>query len=238
MNSRPSLLRTLLLVVALWSGIGVFAQPGKTKVVLYKDRLAAAFDTVDCVKNVVKFNPLAFFRGEIPVYFERALSPRLSLEVGVGVTLRNYLVMAYAGDDADEFGAGTEIIPRPSFQAGFRYYLVDDIEPNGSYVQTSFAHLNYTKDIRLKGPTGAFTDDKLRDDRTYNDVRVLFGYQQLSPNSNWLFDVYGGVGYRDRLNVKVQERIDFTTDQFTYSVEESKDQTVAIFLGVKFGIGF
>lgn len=59
MNSRPSLLRTLLLVVALWSGIGVFAQPGKTKVVLYKDRLAAAFDTVDCVKNVVKFNPLA-----------------------------------------------------------------------------------------------------------------------------------------------------------------------------------
>jgi hypothetical protein len=36
----------------------------------------------------------------------------------------------------------------------------------------------------------------------------------------------------------VQERIDFTTDQFTYSVEESKDQTVAIFLGVKFGIGF
>ncbi|MBK6369188.1 MAG: hypothetical protein IPF64_05010 [Flavobacteriales bacterium] len=231
-------LRTLLLVVALWSGIGVFAQPGKTKVVLYKDRLAAAFDTVDCVKNVVKFNPLAFFRGEIPVYFERALSPRLSLEVGVGVTLRNYLVMAYAGDDADEFGAGTEIIPRPSFQAGFRYYLVDDIEPNGSYVQTSFAHLNYTKDIRLKGPTGAFTDDKLRDDRTYNDVRVLFGYQQLSSNSNWLFDVYGGVGYRDRLNVKVQERIDFTTDQFTYSVEESKDQTVAIFLGVKFGIGF
>lgn len=104
--------------------------------------------------------------------------------------------------------------------------------------QTSFAHLNYTKDIRLKGPTGAFTDDKLRDDRTYNDVRVLFGYQQLSSNSNWLFDVYGGVGYRDRLNVKVQERIDFTTDQFTYSVEESKDQTVAIFLGVKFGIGF
>ncbi|MBK6371536.1 MAG: hypothetical protein IPF64_17455 [Flavobacteriales bacterium] len=87
MNSRPSLLRTLLLVVALWSGIGVFAQPGKTKVVLYKDRLAAAFDTVDCVKNVVKFNPLAFFRGEVPVYFERALSARLSLEVGVGVTL-------------------------------------------------------------------------------------------------------------------------------------------------------
>jgi hypothetical protein len=48
----------------------------KTKVVLYKDRLAAAFDTVDCVKNVVKINPLVFFRGEIPIYYERAITPQ------------------------------------------------------------------------------------------------------------------------------------------------------------------
>ena len=37
------------------------AQP-KTKVVLYKDRLAAAFDTVNCVKNVIKLNAFSFFR--------------------------------------------------------------------------------------------------------------------------------------------------------------------------------
>lgn len=224
---------SLLLLVA-------YAQQGKTKVVLYKDRIAAAFDTVDCVKNVIKANPLLFFRGEIPLYYERAITHRLSLEAGVGVTLRNYLALSFTGDDADDFGAGTEIIPRLSFNAGFRYYFVDDLEPQGAYAQISFAHLNYTKDIRMKGPTGELTDQTLRDDRTYNDVRLLFGYQMLGSSSNWLFDVYGGPAFRDRFNVKVEERLDLTGDrpQWAYNVTETKDQTVAFFLGVKVGYGF
>lgn len=231
-------MRPLLFMVLLLTAFSAAAQPGKAKVVLYKDRLAAQFDTVNCVKNVVKINPLLFFRGEIPIYFERAINPRVSIEAGIGVTLRNYLALSFTGDDADDFGAGTEIIPRPSFNVGLRYYLVDDLEPNGSYLQVTFAHLNYTKDIRTKGPTGEFTDVVLRDDRTYNDVRFLLGYQMLSSNSNWMFDIYGGPAYRDRFNVKVQERVDFTTDQFTYAIEESKDQTIAFFLGVKVGLGF
>lgn len=238
MIRRTSSLRHALGLVLLLSCVQGFAQPGKTKVVLYKDRLAAAFDTVDCVKNVVKINPLLFFRGEIPIYFERAINPKVSIEAGIGVTLRNYLALSFTGDDADDFGAGTEIVPRLSFQAGFRYYFTDDLEPQGSYAQLSFAHLNYTKDIRTKGPTGEFTDVILRDDRTYNDVRLLFGYQMLSGNSNWMFDVYGGPAFRDRFNVKVQERVDLTNKEFTYTVEETKDQTVAFFLGVKIGMGF
>lgn len=229
----------LLLGSFLFHG-SLSAQPGKTKVVLYKDRIAAAFDTVDCVKNVVKINPLLFFRGEIPVYYERAINPKLSIEAGIGVTLRNYLALSFTGDDADDFGAGTDIIPRLSFNAGFRYYFMDDLEPQGAYAQISFAHLNYTKDIRMKGQSGEFTDNKLRDDRTYNDVRLLFGYQMLSSNSNWMFDVYGGPAFRDRFNVKVKERLDLSGERpvWAYSVEESKDQTVAFFLGVKVGMGF
>lgn len=220
--------------------LGAVAQPGKTKVVLYKDRVAAAFDTVDCVKNLVKINPLLFFRGEIPIYYERAISHNLSLEAGLGVTLRNYLALSFTGDDADDFGAGTEIIPRLSFNVGFRYYFTDDLEPQGAYGQVSFAHLNYTKDIRTKDSTGVVSDNKLRDDRTYNDVRFLFGYQMLSSNSNWMFDVYGGPAFRDRFIVKVQERLDLSGDrpQWAYTVEESKDRTVAFFLGVKVGLGF
>jgi hypothetical protein len=218
----------------------VQAQKERTGVILYKDRVAAAFDTVPCVKNVLKANPLLFFRGEIPIYYERAITHRLSLEAGIGVTLRNYLALSFTGDDADDFGAGTEIIPRLSFNAGFRYYFADDIEPQGAYGQISFAHLNYTKDIRTKGPTGEFSDVTLRDDRTYNDVRLLFGYQMLSINSNWLFDVYCGPAFRDRFNVKVEEHLDLSGEQpkWAYNVKESKDQTVAFFLGVKVGLGF
>ena len=76
------------------------AQTGgkTTKVLLYKDRLAAQWDTVNCVKNVLKINPLLFLRGEIPLYYERALSHRLSAEIAVGVTFRNYLGGGFTGD--------------------------------------------------------------------------------------------------------------------------------------------
>jgi len=240
MIARTHRTRSWLSLALFAIAFSASAQPGKTKVVLYKDRVAAAFDTVNCVKNVLKINPLVFFRGEIPIYYERAITHRLSLEAGIGVTLRNYLALSFTGDDADDFGAGTEIVPRLSFNVGFRYYFGDDLEPQGAYGQLSFAHLNYTKDIRTKGPTGEFTDVKLRDDRTYNDVRLLFGYQMLSSNSNWLFDVYAGPAFRDRFNVKVQERLDLSGDRpvWAYAVEESKTQGVAFFLGVKVGYGF
>jgi len=238
MISSRTPLRNALFLAVLLSALGAAAQPGKPKVVLYKDRLAAAFDTVDCVKNVIKVNPLLFFRGEIPIYYERAITPKLSIELGAGVALRDYLTLSFNGSDADDYGAGTEIVPRLSFHIGARFYFEDDLEPQGFYLQPTFSHLNYTKDIRTKGPTGELTDNALRDERVYNDLRLYAGYQLLSSNSNWMWDLYGGVGYRDRYMVIVKERLDFTNDMYTYEVGTTKDQTVALFLGVKVGMGF
>jgi hypothetical protein len=216
------------------------AQPGKGRpgVVLYKDRLAAQWDTVKCVKNVIKINPLLFLRGEIPVYYERALSPRLSVELALGITYRNYLNFPVAGDDADDFSRGTEIVPKPSYHAGFRYYLVDDIEPQGTYLQMEFAHLDYSKDITMKDSTGKFTPNTLRDERIYNDVRLFFGYQRLGATSNLLIDVYGGVAFRSRDRTIVTETVDLTNDDWIYMVEQKRDNVPALFAGVKIGYGF
>jgi hypothetical protein len=209
-----------------------------TKVLLYKDRVAAQFDTVKCVKNVIKANPLLFFRGEIPVYYERALTHRLSIEVGVGITLRNFLNLSVLGDDADDFGAGTEIIPRASFRLGARFYFEDDIEPQGLYLQPELAYLSYSKFIREKGPDGLFTDRKNRDDRVYNDLRLYLGYQMLASTSNWLFDVYGGIGVRDRSMRIVEEEIALPSELRTYYIKEVNDLVPVLFLGVKVGVGF
>ena len=235
---RRLLFRSALPVLFLLSGTHVLAQEPKPKVVLYKERLAAQFDTVDCVKNVFKINPLLFFRGEIPLYYERALTPKLSLELGVGVTLRNYLAMSFNGDDADDFGAGTEIIPRLSFHIAARFYFEDDLEPQGFYLQPEFAHLMYSKDIREKNPNGELSDRTNLDERTYNDLRLLAGYQVLSSSSNWLLDFYGGLAFRSRNMVVVHEDHDVTADTYTYTVTETTDNVPALFLGVKLGLGF
>lgn len=214
------------------------SKDARARVLLRKERMAAQFDTVNVVKNVVKANPLLFLRGEIPLYYERALTYRLSMEVGVGVTLRNYMAMTFMGDDADDFGAGTEIIPNLSYRIAARFYLEDDLEPQGWYVQPEFGHLVYAKDIREVGPNGVFTEVRYRDQRTFNDVRALLGYQMLSSSSNWLIDVYGGVAFRDRNLRKVQENLDPATRLYTYKVVESNDIIPAFFLGVKVGVGF
>lgn len=231
---RPLLL-TLLCALLLQ---GALAQPPRTKVVLYKDRLAAQWDTVDCVKNVVTINPLLFLRGEIPVYYERALSIRLSAILGAGITYRNYLNLDFAGDDADDFGAGTEIVAKPSFHLGARYYLLDDLEPQGTYFQVEFAYLNYSKNITQKDSTGQFTSNKLLDERIYNDVRLLFGYQHLSGRNNWLFDFYGGIAMRKRDMQIVHEDLNLSERQWMYSIENKRDNVPAFFLGVRIGYGF
>lgn len=234
----PSYVRLLAMGFLLLVAHRCMAQEPKPKVILYKDRLAAQFDTVDVVKNVIKANPLLFFRGEIPIYFEHALSHKLSLEVGLGVTLRDYMTLTFSGDDADDFGAGTKIVPQLSYHIAARFYLGEDLEPQGWYLQPEFAHLDYVKDIRGQAPDGTFTDDTYRDQRTFDDLRLLAGYQMLSWTSNWLFDVYGGVGYRSRNLNKVEERIDLTSGIYTYTLTETTDRVPVIFLGLKVGVGF
>lgn len=236
-SARPVLAAILFLIAfAAW------AQPTKprTKVVLYKERIAAQWDTVDCVKNVVKANPLLFLRGEIPIYYERALSSKLSGELGFGVTLRNYLNMTFAGDypDADDFGAGTDIVPSPSYHVGIRYYMVDHLEPEGGYLQIEFAHLRYAKEISEKDSTGQFNGVSNLDERIFNDVRLYYGYQKLSSTSNWLFDYYAGIALRSRHMTVVNENLNIAEGQWTYDIEEIDDVVPAFFLGVKVGLGW
>ncbi len=234
---RP--LRLSFLCLLLVTATVVFAQDKpKTGVVLYRDRLAQQFDTVKVVKNIFKLNPLLFFRGEIPLYYERALTPRVSAELAVGFTARNYIGNTLSGDDVDSFSRGTDILFRPSYHVGLRYYLRDDLEPQGLYTQFEFVHLEYTKDITVKGPTGDFTEEKLRDERVFDDLRLLLGFQQLAASSNWLFDFYGGLGLRSRDMTIVDEQLDLTNNQYSYTVEDQDDTVISVFLGVKIGLGF
>ncbi|MBL8000572.1 MAG: hypothetical protein JNL05_01305 [Flavobacteriales bacterium] len=233
--SKERLIQGLLFAVCLSQG--AWAQD-KTKVVLYKDRVAAAFDTVNCVKNVIKLNAFSFFRGEFPVYYERAISHNVSAEIAAGITFRNYIGLSASGDDVDDYSAGTEIIVGPSIHAGFRYYFQDDIEPQGPYLHLDFAHLDYLKDIRAKDANGELTDTRYRDTRTYNDIRLLYGFQNLSATSNWLFDFYGGIGLRNRRMETVTENYDTVTGIWSYDFETIDDVVPALFLGVKVGLGW
>jgi hypothetical protein len=120
---------------------------------------------------------------------------------------------------------------------GARYYTTDDLEPQGWYMQLEFANLTYAKDIRKKDAEGQLTDESLRDERVYNDLRFLTGYQMLSSTSNWLFDAYGGIGMRDRHMDEVHDDLDTSTGIHTYTIETVDDIVPVFFLGIKVGLG-
>lgn len=235
-NGSLRVLFSAMLAFLLLAGI---AQPPdkETKVVLFKEHAKTQWDTVNVMKNCVKMNPLLFLQGEIPVYFERAVSPRISLEVGMGITARNYISLT-VGDEADDFGAGTEVEHKLAAHVGIRYYLTDDLEPYGWYLSPEFATRTYTKVITTKDDEGNFTDEKLKDERVYNDAKLLLGFQLLSGTSNWMVDFYGGLGGRSRDLQKVREELDLVNDKRTYTTELVDDTVLGVYLGFKVGVGF
>lgn len=205
---------------------------------LFKEHSKSQWDTVSVMKNCVKLNPLLFFHGEIPIYFERAVSERISLEVGLGFTSRNHVSLVVNDDESDDFGAGVEIQPKLATHIALRYYFTDDLEPYGWYLSPEFATRTYTKIITEKDNSGALTNMLRNDERVFNDTKLLLGYQLLGGTNNWLFDMYGGFGLRNRDLKKVRENYDLVNETRTYTDEFIDDTIFAFYLGFKFGIGF
>ena len=131
---------------------------GRMKVLLQNEGSNAPADTVDMVRSALKLNPLLFLRGEVPIYYERALSSHWSMELAVGFTTRNTLNLPRSHESADAYSAGTKILLRPSFHTGLRYYLTKDLEPEGFYFQGECAYLEYAKKIFVKDEKGQLTD--------------------------------------------------------------------------------
>ena len=156
----------------------------------------------------------------------------------MGITFRNSIDLPGSGDDVDDYSAGTIIRNRPSYHFGLRYYLLDDPEPQGLYAQLGFAHLTFAKDVALRDSTGAPGKATWADERVYTDVRAYFGYQHLGMHSNWLFDVYAGIGLRTRDRDMVQEHLDVGANTWSYTRVQDRDVVPAFFLGVKVGYGF
>ncbi len=233
-------LKCLLLPVLSALTIGTVSAQGeaKMKVLLQKDGPTGPVDTVKLVRNALKVDPLLFLRGEVPLYYERVLSPRVSLELAVGLTTRNTMDLPRSHENADSYSAGERMITRPSFHAGLRYYVTKDMEPQGFYFQGEFAYIEHAKDISLKDKRGRMTDVVLRDESLFRDGRLYIGYQRLASTNNFLLDAYFGAGLRSSSLNSVHERLDLENNEWSNTQEASNDQVTAIFFGVKMGYGF
>lgn len=192
-------------------------------------------DSLVEVYNALKLDPLQVFRGEISAFYERRISDRISVELGLGVTRRNWTLPMF-NLDADDLRRNITVLTGPSGRLGVRYYFTESPELNGMYIMPQIAYRRYDKRFGDLDSTGTLTGDTHLDRREIREFNITVGYQQLSVSSNFFFDIYIGLGYVQRNNREVK-RLPVPV-QSLYATESKTEYGFIPVIGLKLGWGF
>lgn len=192
-------------------------------------------DSLYAVRNAVKLDPLQIAIGDIEVFYERIIAEGFSLEVGAGITRRNYAA-GWNDYSLDNLGRNVDIKTGYAFTFAVRKYLQSSDELSGPYVSLGMKFLKYETDFEVVDTTGVLTSDVFTDIRNYTNVEGLVGYQLLPQTSNLFMDVYVGVAYRKKDFDVVHSSA--VNDPESYTIEHETENDFAFRVGVKIGWGF
>ena len=193
----------------------------------------------------IKVNPLLFFRGDVPIYFETNLSTKFSIEIGVGLTVRDLLSTTelVAGFEDVEDNIASDISHDLGFstRVGIRFYASNyGFQSEGVYFALEHRLQTYNSvlfsvddDLALtpgsSGQTFSNLNKKLT--RVNNDFKLTLGYVEYFSDNVYI-EGYAGFGIRkykaDRFQVESNPSV------LTYYIEEDKIPLLA--LGAKIGI--
>ena len=181
-------------------------------------------------RSLIKLNPLLFFRGDFPIYFETSVSDKIAVEAGVGFTLIDYFsqplnLINYDYDYEEENGLGY------SFRLGLRYYASDY-----SYMQEGFY---FGANVRYQLYKAEFTSIENIDYSANNDIKNLdfrlhVGYLHMWEE-NFFIEPYAAFGLRRKTAVS---EINYDQNTQTFSTPVGTQMKPILSLGFKFGISF
>jgi hypothetical protein len=182
------------------------SQKGQSKDVQVFD-VQDGYDTVEkkkkaLAKNIFKINPLEAIDGAFPVFYERVLSPKFSVEAGLGVTTTSSTFGALRTllSESNEYEGLYKGKTGMMFKLGVRYYASkDDDAPDGTYFalesqikQYKFDAYQYESIGGGRLVTGPYNPTTINNT---DIIRILFGYQSENT-SNFTWDTYIGLSWR------------------------------------------
>jgi hypothetical protein len=196
------------------------------------------------VKNIIKVNPTLLFNGELPILYERMLSKKISVEVGLGITKENYFEVTkfIKNYNTDEVNVDYKAQMGYAIHAAFRFYpFSDDDAPDGLYLGSEILYRVYNK---LSPYHDATTGNVIegQNANTYTksfNVRFMMGKQFVFDN-NITYEYYMGLGLESRTFNYLQAGDSYNSSGLIYHNELKTDtQVIPIFaLGFKLGFGF
>ncbi|MFC5270789.1 DUF3575 domain-containing protein [Adhaeribacter terreus] len=185
----------------------------------------------------IKMNPLLLLQGDIPVYLERKIAKKLTIEFGLGMTYDNVVTDAL---DPDHYSETTtkENLMGYSVAAGLRYYPSSTYETmEGYYFAPEVRYRKY------KSVANQYLEEPInvKQGRDFTDFKLGFGYVDFIEDHIFI-DMYTGVGMRKRnyFNmVRDGEIIDNgTTIVETYELWNENKMVPLFSLGAKIGFAF
>jgi hypothetical protein len=185
--------------------------------------------------TVIKINPLLVFNGDIPVYAERRLRDKISVEGSVGFTYQDYFNELVLLDGYENY----KRYPKPgySFSGALKYYPSNYTRAlDEFYFGPEIRYRRYNSEVEDLSATPA-TLSRLVEYRTLIDFKMTFGYMAYVAD-NVLFDIYGGIGIRHRDMVQAKYDYSYSSSTSQVFLESTNDFIPTLAAGVKFGVAF
>lgn len=194
-----------------------------------------ATDSIYSIRNAVKVDPVQIIFGDYRIYYERILAGQYSIEVGAGITRRDY-TSGWFDYELDNLGSNVDVKTGPSLSLSLRRYFQDTGELGGTYIAVSGLYRKYRKDFGVIDTSGTLTDFSFTDSRESISLILKFGYQALPLTSNVFADFYTGPAIRFK-NYDIV-RTTSVNDPLAYSIENLNEVVLGWEVGVRIGFGF
>jgi hypothetical protein len=209
--------------------------------------------------NILKIAPLGFVTGAFPIYYERRINKFFSLQVGGGLTGKNYLRdiiqkaakvtdIAYPwGKNSDFTDAAEELFSFEYRKPGMGYMFsvqprlyFESEAPDGAYVAFSYDYYHYNFSIPglvVENNKAIHNGSPKSEYENLNDIMVHFGYQAIFDHLT--FEPSGGFGLRSAKGSKYVALYDESANQVTNEAFANYSQRIFSFsIGLKVGYHF
>lgn len=224
-------MKPYLIILLLQFSFVALAQEGP-KVVVFNSSANNEKPVVERY-NMFKLSLLEPFSGDISFYYERILNQNVSVEVGFGFTMYDYLSLALVDDFSSTSSDRTSLIGS-SFAAGIRYYPF--LAGDEFYFAPEFKYRYYHSTFNTV-PFGNEPVQTFEETRSMSNFRITVGYVYLFDDRIFI-DYFAGIGIAMIKTSTYVPNYDDVSGLYTYNLEEKRTPRPRLTLGIKFGLNF
>lgn len=223
---KKTLMKILLLFSLIAVNLYVFAQP---RVITFESEQKSKDSKIE--KNVFKVSLFELASGDFPIYYERVLGKKISIEGSAGITFGDYFGGLLSDNYYSPLSENVDSKYGYSLSISFRFYPIEALEEFYIAPEFKYRKYNWDREAEFFPDYEPFYDVRnVSESRVYNMPRISFGYA-FFYDTNLSFDYYLGIG----MNTPTERLFD---TELLKVQEEKRNTRPRVHFGLKIGYVF